>query len=72
MKSRVKYDVFITKEGEWYIADVPALPGCMSQGRTEKEALANIRDAIRGYLAVLKDQNREAPKAKHLKVAAEG
>ncbi len=52
---RMQYDVFITKEDGWYIADVPALPGCMSQGRTEKEALANIRDAIAGYLEVLKE-----------------
>ena len=68
----MKYDVFITKEGDWYIADVPALPGCMSQGRTEKEVLAHISDAIRGYLEVLKEQKREAPKTKHLKVAAAG
>ena len=60
----MEYDVFITKEGDWYIADVPALPGCMSQGRTEKEALTNIRDAIRGYLEVLKEQNRETPNTK--------
>jgi len=44
----------------------------MSQGKTEKEVLANIRDAIQGYLEVLKEQNRETPKAKHLKVAAGG
>jgi predicted RNase H-like HicB family nuclease len=49
----MKYDVFITKEGGWFIADVPALPGCMSQGKIEKEALANIKDAIQGYLEVL-------------------
>ena len=68
----MEYDVFITQDGDWYIADVPALPGCMSQGRTEKEALTNIRDAIRDYLEVLKEQNREVPKTKHLKVAAAG
>jgi predicted RNase H-like HicB family nuclease len=68
----MEYDVFITQDDDWYIADVPALPGCMSQGRTEKEALANIREAIQGYLEVLKEQNREAPKTTHLKVAAVG
>jgi predicted RNase H-like HicB family nuclease len=68
----MKYDVFITQDGDWYIADVPALPGCMSQGRTEKEVLVNVRDAIRGYLEVLKEQNREAPKTKRVKVAASG
>ena len=72
MKANVQYDVFVTEQDGWFIADVPALPGCMSQGKTEKQALANIRDAIQGYLEVLKEQNREAPKTKHLKVAAEG
>ena len=33
----------------------PALPGCWSQGETEKEALENIRDAIREYLAAIKE-----------------
>jgi antitoxin HicB len=68
----MEYDVFITQDGEWYIADVPALPGCMSQGRTEQEAMDNIREAIAGYLEVLKEQHREAPPTKHLKIAATG
>ena len=33
----------------------PALPGCWSQGSTEEEAMENIRDAIREYLAAIKD-----------------
>ena len=36
------------------IADCPSSPGCMSQGKTRKEALENIREAIRGYIKVLK------------------
>jgi predicted RNase H-like HicB family nuclease len=35
-----------------YIADCPAIPGCVSQGQTEAEAEANISDAIRECLAV--------------------
>jgi len=35
---------------------VPGLPGCWSQGATEEEALANIADAIRAYLAVVDEQ----------------
>ena len=37
---------------------VPGLPGCWSQGSTEKEAVENIRDAIREYLSVVEDQLR--------------
>ena len=40
------------EDGYW-VAEVPSLPGCISQGQTREEALANIRDAIAGYVAVL-------------------
>ena len=33
-------------EGCWYVVECPAIPGCVSQGRTEEKALDNIRDAI--------------------------
>lgn len=36
------------------VAEVPALPGCISQGATRDEALSNIREAIAGYLDSLK------------------
>jgi predicted RNase H-like HicB family nuclease len=37
-------------EDGWIVAECPALPGCISQGRDEKEALENIREAITGWL----------------------
>jgi predicted RNase H-like HicB family nuclease len=37
-------------EEGWIVAECPALPGCVSQGRDEKEALENIREAIAGWL----------------------
>ncbi len=37
-------------EDGWYVAECPALPGCVSQGRDEEEALANIREAITSWL----------------------
>ena len=67
-----RYDVFLTFEDGWYVADVPALPGCMSQGRTEQEAIANAGEAIAGYLAVLREQGREIPRAKVVRLAAAG
>ncbi|MCA1733367.1 MAG: type II toxin-antitoxin system HicB family antitoxin [Acidobacteria bacterium] len=37
-------------EDGWLVAECPALPGCISQGRDEKEALENIREAIVAWL----------------------
>lgn len=44
-----------------FVAECPALPGCVSQGKTRDEALANIRDAIQGYLASLKQHGEPIP-----------
>ena len=48
----MKYPVALRKTAEGYTVSCPGLPGCWSQGETEQEALDNIRDAIREYLAV--------------------
>ncbi len=37
-------------EDGWIVAEVPALPGCVSQGKDEKEALENIKEAITAWL----------------------
>jgi len=37
-------------EGGWIVAECPALPGCFSQGRTEQEAITNIKEAITAWL----------------------
>ena len=49
------YQVLISRDKEtgWYVIEVPNLPGCISQGKTKKEALENTVDAIRGYLVSL-------------------
>jgi predicted RNase H-like HicB family nuclease len=52
-EERMKYKVALQKTDEGYSVSVPGLPGCWSQGRTESEALENIQDAIREYLAVV-------------------
>jgi len=48
------------RSDEGFAVSVLGLPGCWSQGDTEQEALANIADAIREYLAVLAEQLGEA------------
>ncbi|MEK7624854.1 MAG: type II toxin-antitoxin system HicB family antitoxin [Patescibacteria group bacterium] len=56
------YTVFFEKSPEGgYVAFVPALPGCASQGETFEEANKNIKDAVNGYLAVLREDNDEIP-----------
>ena len=45
------------KEGGFTVK-VPALPGCISEGDTLKEALENIKDAIEGYIKVLAKHSR--------------
>jgi len=40
-------------EDGWFVATVPSLPGCISQGKTEKEALKNIKEAIELHLSAL-------------------
>ena len=51
----LRYSIVLHKSKEGYAVSCPALPGCWSQGETEKEALENIRDAIREYLAAIKE-----------------
>lgn len=46
----MKYIIAIRKTKYGYDTHVPALPGCHSQGNTEREAIANTRDAILAYL----------------------
>jgi len=54
----MKYRIAINKSEEGFSVTVPGLPGCWSQGVTEQEALENIKDAIREYLAVIDEQLR--------------
>ena len=54
----MKYRIALHQSDDGYSVSVPGLPGCWSQGVTEKEAIENIRDAIREYLSVVEDQLR--------------
>jgi len=49
----MKYRVVLHPSEEGFAVSCPGLPGCWSQGVTEEEALANIRDAIEDYLAAV-------------------
>lgn len=60
--------MFETDEDGWEVASCPTLPGCHSQGRTRKEALANIREAIGGYLASMREQGAPLPASSEFQV----
>ncbi|GBE16837.1 hypothetical protein BMS3Abin15_00661 [bacterium BMS3Abin15] len=58
----MKYRVLIEQDEDGvFIVECPSLPGCISQGKTRYEALQNIRDAIRGYLASLEKHGEPIP-----------
>jgi predicted RNase H-like HicB family nuclease len=64
----MKYKIALQQTAEGYSVSVPGLPGCWSQGETEHQALENIRDAIREYLAA-RDQLLEGATVREVEVA---
>jgi predicted RNase H-like HicB family nuclease len=59
---RMKYRVLIERDEDGtYVAEVPSLPGCISQGETRSEALDNIKEAMAGYLESLEAHNEPIP-----------
>jgi predicted RNase H-like HicB family nuclease len=45
----------------YWVAECPSLPGCVSRGKTKEEAIQNIREAIEGYILVLKEDGLAVP-----------
>ena len=64
----MRFDIYITREDKLYIASVPALPGCTVLGRSEKEVLTNIRDIIELNLQSIRQQRKEVPDIKVVKI----
>ena len=52
--------IYPGEDGFW-IAECPSLPGCISQAETKQGAVSNIREAIEGYIAVLKEDGLPVP-----------
>jgi predicted RNase H-like HicB family nuclease len=56
------YRVLIEQDEDGvFVADCPSLPGCISQGATRDAAVANIKDAITGYLDSLRKHHEPIP-----------
>jgi predicted RNase H-like HicB family nuclease len=52
--------IYPGEDGFW-VAECPSLPGCVSQGETREQAIANIREAIEGYILALRDDKLPVP-----------
>ena len=48
-------------EDNYWVAECPSLSGCISQGTTKQEAIANVKEAIEGYIASLEEDNLPVP-----------
>ncbi len=58
----MKFRILIEQDEDgMFISECPTLPGCISQGKTRKEAIDNINDAIQGYLESLKKHGEPVP-----------
>ena len=66
MKNKWKYEIIIywSDEDKAYIAEVPELPGCMADGPTYREALANAEVVIQEWIETAKELNRPIPQPK--------
>jgi antitoxin HicB len=64
--NQLKYPVIVqplpAQEGGGFIATVPDLPGCMSDGQTPEEALVNVQDAIAVWIEAARGMGRKVPK----------
>lgn len=56
----MRYKIALRESEEGFSVSVPGLPGCWSQGETENEALRNIQDAIKDYLAAVDELLQDA------------
>ena len=60
----MRYRVVVERDEDgMFVAEAPSLPGCVSQGQTHAEAIANIKDAIAAYVASLWEHGEPLPTA---------
>ena len=66
MKSKWKYEIIIywSEEDQGYIAAVPELSGCAADGKTYKQALANVEVIIQEWIETAKELKRPIPEPK--------
>lgn len=72
--SRLEYPVIVSplpqQDGGGFLATVPDLPGCMSDGDTPEEAISNVQDAISVWIEAANDLGRPVPApSRHMEIA---
>ncbi len=63
-ESTLREVILYPGEDGFWVVECPSLPGCISQGKTREEAIANVRAAIRGYITALEDDGIPIPQEK--------
>ena len=58
----IRLERLAASDGGGYLATVPDLPGCMSDGATPEEALKNVQEAIVSWIEAAREWNQEVPK----------
>ena len=61
MNSKYEIIIYWSKDDEAFIAEVPELAGCMSDGKTYQEALTNVQGVIEEWIETVEDIGREIP-----------
>jgi predicted RNase H-like HicB family nuclease len=61
LETKMRQVVIYPGEDGYWVAECPSLPGCISQGETKPAAIANIREAIEGYIAALEEDGLVVP-----------
>ena len=55
----MKLHIYVEKDEKGYfVAEVPSMPGCYSQGKTRKEAVENVAEAVEGWLEVMESKRK--------------
>jgi predicted RNase H-like HicB family nuclease len=61
MTGKLRQVIISPGEDGFWVAECPSLPGCISQGETRADAIANIREAIEAYVAALEEDGLDVP-----------
>ena len=64
MENRYEIIIYWSEEDKAFVAEVPELPGCMADGKTHREALANAEVIIQEWIETAQEEGRSVPKPK--------